>query len=90
MTESTESLKPLIDSIFISKALRARRTPMDEKMLDGPQLFEENCSLARCGIRAQFPDFTDEQVEKELDRRLAVTRRIADTGIYRNVEETDE
>lgn len=90
MTESTESLKPLIDSIFISKALRARRTPMDEKMLDGPQLFEENCSLARSGIRAQFPDFTDEQVEKELDRRLAITRRIADTGIYRNVEETDE
>jgi hypothetical protein len=90
MNESTESLKPLMDSIFIEKALRARRTPMDEKILDGPRLFDMNCSLVRNGIRAQFPNYNDEQVEQELGRRLAIARRIADAGIYRDIEETDE
>ena len=47
------------------------------------------CQIARGGIQSQFPEFTDEQVEQELDRRLAINRRIADGNIYRNIEESD-
>ena len=90
MSQVDAETKSLMDSIFIEKILRARRTPMDEKILDGPRLFDLNCSLARSGIRAQFPDYSDEQVEQELDRRLAIARRISDAGIYHNIEDTDE
>ena len=90
MTQPDAETKALMDSIFLEKVLRARRTPMDEKILDGPRLFDLNCALARSGIRAQFSHFNDQQVEQELDRRLAIARRIADAGIYRNIEDTDE
>ena len=83
------SSKALMDAIFIDKVRRARQTPMDQKMLDGPRLFDLNCQIMRSGIRAQFPDFDEERVEKELRRRLAIARRIDDAGIYRNVDEPD-
>ncbi len=85
MSERDESLKRLMDSIFIDKALRARRRSIDEKMLDGPKLFEDCCLLMRSGIRSQFPGYTDEQVEKEFRRRLEIRRRIYEAGIYKNV-----
>ena len=90
MSQVDAETKSLMDSIFIEKVLRARRTPMDEKILDGPRLFDLNCSLARSGIRSQFPAFNDEQIERELDRRLAIARRISDGRIYRNIEDNDE
>ena len=90
MNPVDDDTKRLMDKIFIDKILRARRTPMDEKILDGPRLFDLNCQLARSGIRGQFPQFNDEQVEEELRRRLAISRSIADAGIYRNIEDADE
>lgn len=90
MAKTMEPLKPLMDSIFIEKALRTRRRPIDEKMLDGPKLFEDCCLLMRSGIRSQFPDYTAEQFEKELRRRLEIRRRINEAGIYKNVGILDE
>ena len=90
MSQVDNETKQLMDSIFIGKIMRGRRTPMDEKILDGPRLFDMNCLLARNGIRSQYPEFTDEQVENELRRRLSIARRIDDSGIYRNIEDTDE
>ena len=90
MSTVDDDTKRLIDSIFIEKLLRGRRTPMDDKILDGARLFDMTCGIARGSIRSQFPNFTDDQVDQELDRRLAITRRIADGNIYRNVEEPDE
>ena len=83
------SSKALMDAIFRDKVRHARQTPMDQKMLDGPRLFDLNRQIALSGIRAQFPDFDEEQVKKEFGRRLAIQRRIDDAGIYRNVDEPD-
>ena len=85
----SSSSKALMDAIFLDKVRRARQTPMDQKMLDGPRLFDLNRQIALSGIRAQFPDFDEEQVEAEFCRRLAIQRRIDDAGIYRNVEDPD-
>lgn len=82
--------KALMDAIFVEKIRRARETPMDQKILDGPRLFDANCQIMRSGIRAQFPDFSDEQVEQELRRRLAIARRIDEAGIYTDVGVWDE
>lgn len=89
MNPVDDATTKLMDSIFIEKIRRARQTPMDEKILDGARLFDMNCRIARDGIRSRFPEFNDEQVEHELDRQLAVARRIADGNIYRSIEESD-
>ncbi len=90
MSQPDAETKALMDSIFIDKVLRARRRSIGEKMLDGPRLFEDGCLLMRNGIRWQFPEFSDEQVESELRRRLAIRRKIDEAGIYRDAGVLDE
>lgn len=82
--------KRLMDEIFIGKVLRARQRTPGEKMLDGPRLFAVGCLMMRNGIRWQFPDYTEEQVEAELVRRLAIRRRIDEAGIYQDAGVLDE
>lgn len=83
-------IKDLHDSVFRTKVARARRTPMAEKMLDGPRLFDQSCEIMRGGIRSENPEFTPEQVEQELRRRLAIARKIDDAGLYRDAGVVDE
>ncbi len=70
------------DPDYIEKVLLARRTPMGVKILEGPRLFDLNCSQERLSIRSQFPDFSDNQVEDELRSRLAAIRKAEEEGIY--------
>ena len=83
------------DPDYVAKVLEARRTPIDEKILAGPRLFDIRCDEARALIRADFPEFSDEQVEDELGRWLEQSRKENDAGIYRDlgpwdVDITDE
>jgi hypothetical protein len=68
----------LIDEIYRERVLRARQTPPEEKLLAGPRLFERSCSLMRAGIRSQYPDADEAQVEDILRQRLAIVRRLQD------------
>ena len=90
MSQVDAETKQLMDSIFIEKVLRARQRTPGEKMLDGPRLFAMGCLMMRNGIRWQFPEFTEEQVEAELVRRLAIRRRIDEAGIYQDAGVLDE
>jgi hypothetical protein len=83
-------IKALQDSVFLTKVARARRTPIDEKILDGPRLFDQSCQVVRGGIRSENPEFTPEQVEQELRRRLVIARKIDDAGLYRDAGVVDE
>lgn len=53
---------------------RARAMSISEKFLAGPRLFEEKCEVTRSEIRLMNPDWNEEQVEAELNRRLDVLR----------------
>jgi hypothetical protein len=88
--ENADASKTLMNAIFIDKVRRARQTPMSEKILDGPRLFDLNCQIMRSGIRSQFPEFNEQQVEQELRRRLAIARKIDDAGIYTDAGVWDE
>ena len=66
-----EPTQQLIDDIYREKVLRARRTPIEEKLLAGPRLFAFACEAMRSGIRAQNPGASAEQVEEILRQRLA-------------------
>jgi hypothetical protein len=68
-----------IDSIYLEKVVRARRTPPEEKFLDGPRLFEMACEFTKSGIRAQNPEADEFEVLEILRRRLALRRRLEET-----------
>jgi hypothetical protein len=68
--------KRVIDQIFRERVLRARATPPEVKLVEGPRLFEQACRTMRDGIRHQFPDANEAQVEEILRQRLEVQRRL--------------
>ncbi len=81
-TQVDPGIKALQDEIFVSKVKRARRMSIDERMMEGLHLFDRCMSLMRDGISASHPEFTPEQVEQEVRRRLAIARRLDDAGLY--------
>ena len=70
--------KELIDAIYRERVHRARRTPPEEKLLDGPRLFEMACRITMDGIRMQHPDADEAQIRDILAQRLALRRRLED------------
>lgn len=73
-----EPTQQLIDDIYRERVLRARRTPPEEKLLDGARLFDYACRITRDGIRHQHPDASEQQVEETLRGRLALRQRLED------------
>ena len=73
-----EPTKQLIDSLFRERILRARRTPPEEKLLAGPRLFDMACRIMKDGIRDEYPDADDAQVNQILRQRPALQRKLED------------
>ncbi|WP_390844796.1 hypothetical protein [Anatilimnocola floriformis] len=61
----------LIDDIYRERVERARSATFDEKLLGGLELFDAACEWSRMGLRARFPDDSDEQIENRLSEQLA-------------------
>jgi hypothetical protein len=66
----------LIDSIYRDRVLRARAVSPDQKLLDGPRLFDYTCRIMMDGIRNEQPAATDEQIREMLKERLALRDRL--------------
>jgi hypothetical protein len=66
----------LVDAIYRDKVLRARRTPLAEKLFDGPRLFDYACRITRAGIRAQNPGADEALIEELLKRRLHLREKL--------------
>lgn len=82
-----DNIKELADEIDADRLQRAReRRPM-LKLLDGFELFDEVCGRMRAGIRAQFPNADQRQVEAILQERIDRLREIEEFGLYHPVEE---
>jgi hypothetical protein len=71
-----EPTRELIDEIYRERVLRARRTPPEEKILEGPRLFEMACRITMEGIREQHPEASDAEVREILERRLDLRDRL--------------
>jgi hypothetical protein len=71
-----ESIKELADEIYRERVLRARRTPIEQKILVGAELFDFACEITRAGIRHQNPGVDEAKVETILRERLALARRL--------------
>jgi len=48
----------------------------EEKLSAGFELFEFACGLSRGGIKEQFPEADDAEIERILAERLALGRRL--------------
>lgn len=73
---AVEHISQLANEIFWSKVRRARETPPVEKLLSGPRLFDSVCRVMRDGIRMQNPGADEIEVERILQERLEINRRI--------------
>jgi len=66
----------LIDEIERERIDRARRTPPEEKLLQGPRLFDRVCRIMRDGIRMQFPSASEDEVWRIFLDRLAIAEKL--------------
>ncbi len=69
-----DNLNDLANSIDAERVLRARQTPLAQKWLDGPRLFDRALKWMRAGVRAERPGITEHELEQEVSRRLAISR----------------
>jgi hypothetical protein len=74
-----EPTKDLVDAIYRERILRARDTAPEEKLFDGPRLFDLSCRIMMDGIRDQFPDANARQVQEILTKRLDLLRRLRES-----------
>jgi len=74
--KAMENIKELADQIFRDRVLRARKMDPAEKLSAGFELFEFACGISRAGIRHQFPEADDAEVERILAERLALGQRL--------------
>ncbi len=72
--------KELISTLRREEVERARQCPPVEKLLAGPRLFEQVCRVMADGVRHQFPDADDAEVERIVGQRLALARRLEEQG----------
>lgn len=68
--------KALIDDIDRERIERARNTSPEEKLLDGPRLFDRACGIMRDGIRSQFPNADEKEVWRIFLERLAIAEAL--------------
>ena len=60
----------LTDLLYREEIARARGMPPEEKLLEGPRLFERACRLMLDGIRHQHPELDDAGQQALLLARL--------------------
>jgi hypothetical protein len=64
------SIASLAEVLYREEVARARAMSPEDKLLEGPRLFERACRLMRDGIRHQHPDLDDVGVQALLRERL--------------------
>ena len=65
-----EPIAVVADLLYREEIVRARAMAPEDKLLEGPRLFERACRVMRDGIRHQHPDLDDAGVQALLRARL--------------------
>jgi len=61
------------ESALDAQIERYRQMSGEERLAIGLRLHELSCDVAREGIRAQFPEATEEEVERRLHGRIRLS-----------------
>jgi len=65
-----QPIAALADVLYREEVARARAMSPEDKLLEGPRLFERACRVMRDGIRHQHPELDDAGVLALLRARL--------------------
>ena len=79
-----QGIADLADSIYVEKVRRARNLTVGERLTTGIQLFEEALQVMRSGVKHQFPDADDTEVEAILSKRLKRLKQVHENGLYQS------
>jgi len=71
-----EPTQELIDDIYRERVLRARKTPLEQKILASGELFEGVCERMAAGLRDEMPGADEPTIQELLRRSLAFLRRL--------------
>lgn len=72
----SNEFQTLADELYRERVLRARRTPPEERILDGPRLFDYACSITLAGLRTEMPNATEAELRQALRRRLELGQKL--------------
>jgi hypothetical protein len=75
-----EPTQELIDDIYRERVLRARRTPIEQKISASGELFDGVCERMAAGLRDENPGVDEAAIQQLLRRRLALLRRLESTA----------
>lgn len=70
------TIAALADALYAEEIARARAMRPEDKLLEGPRLFDRSCRLMTDGIRHDHPELDDEGIRVRLAARLARLRTL--------------
>jgi hypothetical protein len=73
------SLSTLVETLYREEVARARSMSPEDKLLEGPRLFDRACRVMADGIRHRHPEFDDEAVQAQLSELLSRLRALETT-----------
>lgn len=77
-----DSIPALADAIFRDKVMRARNTPPSRKIGLGAEIYTEVLGRMRSGVRMQFPEADECEVERILGDRLNRLSRLEEHALF--------
>ena len=75
--------QPLADELNRERVLRARRTPPEERLLDGIRLYDEALERMKIGVRLTNPEADEAEVNGLLQLRVRRLWKLSDHGYFR-------
>jgi hypothetical protein len=75
--------QPLADELYRERVLRARRTPPEERLLDGIRLYDEALERMKIGVRLTNPQADEAEVNGLLQQRVRRLWKLSDHGYFR-------
>ena len=70
------SLVMLAEALYREEVMRARLMRPEDKLLEGPRLFDRACRVMADGIRHRHPELDDQQVLARVEAQLNRVERL--------------
>ena len=64
------TLGAVADALYRDEVARAKAMNPEDKLLEGPRLFERACRLMADGVRHRHPEFDDQAVQSAVEAQL--------------------
>ena len=70
------NFQPLSAALYRDRVLRARRTPPEERIVQGPLMFDFACAILMAGLHSENRNATENELRQLLRQRLALVRNL--------------